>query len=122
MTTKLTERPRMTYLPSATPVEYKPVKRALRALRLDDVFDILGALLSSWSLTWLLFGWLTGLQSAVGFVVVNFMLFLLIYGVITSIKNRTEEIRDRIISVMLFSAGLILVSALLLARLQRQKI
>jgi phosphate transport system permease protein len=103
----------MTYLPSATPVEYKPVKRALRALRLDDVFDILGALLSSWSLTWLLFGWLTGLQSAVGFVVVNFMLFLLIYGVITSIKNRTEEIRDRIISVMLFSAGLILVSALL---------
>jgi len=113
MATKLTERPRMTYLPSATPLEYKPVKRALRALRLDDVFDILGALLSSWSLTWLLFGWLTGLQSAVGFVVVNFMLFLLIYGVITSIKNRTEEIRDRIISVMLFSAGLILVSALL---------
>ena len=113
MATKLTERPRMTYLPSATPVEYKPVKRALRALRLDDLFDIVGALVSSWSLTWLLFGWLTGLQSAVGFVVVNFMLFLLIYGVITSIKNRKEEIRDRIISVMLFSAGLILVSALL---------
>jgi phosphate transport system permease protein len=53
------------------------------------------------------------LQSAAGFVVVNFVLFLLIYGVITSIKNRTEEIRDRLVSVMLFSAGLILIAALL---------
>ncbi len=113
MATKLTERPRTTYLPAATPVDYKPSKRALRALRLDDVFDIVGAFVSSWSLTWLLFGWLTALQSSVGFVVVNFMLFLLIYGVITAIKNRTEEIRDRLVSVMLFSAGLILIAALL---------
>ena len=113
MAGKLTERPRATYLPTATPVDYQPTKRALRALRLDDVFDLAGALISSWSLTWLLFGWLTGLQSAVGFVVVNFALFVLIYGVITSIKNRTEEIRDRLVSVMLFSAGIILISALL---------
>ncbi len=105
--------PKATYLPTATPVDYKPTKRALRGFRLDDVFDIVGSLVSSFSLTWLLFGWLTGLQSTIGFVVVNFVLFLVNYGVITSIKNRTEEIRDRLVSVMLFSAGVILISALL---------
>ncbi len=105
--------PKATYLPTATPVDFKPTKRALRGFRLDDVFDIVGSLVSSFSLTWLLFGWLTGLQSTIGFVVVNFVLFLVNYGVITSIKNRTEEIRDRLVSVMLFSAGIILISALL---------
>lgn len=105
--------PKATYLPTATPVDYKPAKRALRGFRLDDVFDIVGSLVSSFSLTWLLFGWLTGLQSTIGFVVVNFVLFLVNYGVITSIKNRSEEIRDRLVSVMLFSAGVILISALL---------
>lgn len=105
--------PKATYLPTATPVDYKPTKRALRGFRLDDVFDIVGSLVSSFSLTWLLFGWLTGLQSTIGFVVVNFVLFLVNYGVITSIKNRSEEIRDRLVSVMLFSAGIILISALL---------
>ena len=105
--------PKATYLPTATPVDYKPTKRALRGFRLDDVFDIVGSLISSFSLTWLLFGWLTGLQSTIGFVVVNFVLFLVNYGVITSIKNRSEEIRDRLVSVMLFSAGIILISALL---------
>jgi len=44
---------------------------------------------------------------------VNFILFIVNYGVITSIKNRSEEIRDRLISVLLFSAGVILISALL---------
>jgi len=105
--------PKVTYLPQATPSDYNPTKRALRGFRLDDVFDILGSFVSSWALTWLLFGWLTGLQSAVGFVVVNFILFIVNYGVITSIKNRSEEIRDRLISVLLFSAGVILISALL---------
>ncbi len=105
--------PKATYLPTATPVDFKPTKRALRGFRLDDVFDIVGSLVSSFSLTWLLFGWLTGLQSTIGFVVVNFVLFLVNYGVITSIKNRSEEIRDRLVSVMLFSAGIILISALL---------
>jgi phosphate transport system permease protein len=113
MSQKSIANPKVTYLPQATPNDYQPAKRALRGFRLDDVFDIVGSFISSWALTWLLFGWLTGLQSTVGFVVVNFLLFLLNYSVITSIKNRAEETRDRLISVMLFSAGVILISALL---------
>jgi phosphate transport system permease protein len=64
-------------------------------------------------MTWLLFGWLTPLQSTIGFIVVNFILFVVIYGLITSVKSRQQEIRDRLVSVLLFSAGIILISALL---------
>jgi phosphate transport system permease protein len=102
-----------TYLPTFIEAQEAPVKRKLRGVRIDDVFDVLGSLASSWSLTYLLFGWLTGLQSMVGFVVVNFILFLLSYAVITAIKNPRQEIKDRIITVLLFSAGVILISALL---------
>jgi phosphate transport system permease protein len=102
-----------TYLPTFVEAQEAPVKRKIRGVRLDDVFDVLGSLASSWSLTYLLFGWFTGLQSMVGFVVVNFFLFLLSYAVITAIKNPRQEIKDRIITVLLFSAGVILISALL---------
>jgi len=103
-----------TFLPTKTDAPAAiSTRRKLRGLRLDDVFDIVGAFASSWALTWLLFGWLTGMQSSVAFVVVNFVLFLVAYGVITSLKNRREEIKDRIIAVLLASAGTILISALL---------
>ncbi|MCX8530324.1 MAG: phosphate ABC transporter permease PstA [Rhodoluna sp.] len=102
-----------TYLPVHTENGPAPVKRKLRAIRLDDVFDIVGSIASSLSLTYLLFGWLTGLQSTVGFVVVNFVLFLISYAAITALKNPREEIKDRVITVLLGSAGVILMSALL---------
>lgn len=113
MTQQTTTGTRRTYLPSPPPVDYKPAKRSIRGVKLEDIFDILGAFVSSNALTWLLFGWLTAMQSAVGFVLTNFLLFLVIYGVLTAIKNRREETRDRSISVLLFSAGFILISALL---------
>ncbi len=102
-----------THLPDNTMSQVGPKKRELRAFRLEDILDFLGSLASSFSLTWLLFGWLTPLQTTIGFVVVNFLLFVAIYGIITSVKNRKLEIRDRLVSVLLFSAGIILISALL---------
>jgi phosphate transport system permease protein len=102
-----------THLPDNTASQVGPKKRELRAFRLEDILDFLGSLASSFSLTWLLFGWLTPLQTTIGFVVVNFLLFVAIYGIITSVKNRKLEIRDRLVSVLLFSAGIILISALL---------
>lgn len=102
-----------THLPDNTMSQVEPKKRELRAFRLEDILDFLGSLASSFSLTWLLFGWLTPLQTTIGFVVVNFLLFVAIYAIITSVKNRKLEIRDRLVSVLLFSSGIILISALL---------
>jgi len=113
MTPKSTKRVPTTYLPDTTILAQPPKKRALRVVRFEDVLDVLGSFASSFSMTWLLFGWLTPLQSTIGFVVVNFILFIVMYGLITSIKSRQQEIRDRLVSVLLFSAGIILISALL---------
>lgn len=113
MTPKSTKKGPTTFLPDTTVLAAPPKKRSLRAFRFEDVLDVLGSATSSFALTWLLFGWLTPLQSTIGFVVLNFVLFLVMYGLISSIKNRGQEIRDRLVSVLLFSAGIILISALL---------
>lgn len=113
MTPKSTQRALATFLPDTTVDAQPPKKRSLRAFRFEDVLDVLGSATSSFAFTWLLFGWLTPLQSTIGFVVLNFVLFLVMYGLISSIKNRGQEIRDRLVSVLLFSAGIILISALL---------
>ncbi len=113
MTPKSTKKGPTTFLPDTTVLAQPPKKRSLRAFRFEDVLDVLGSATSSFTFTWLLFGWLTPLQSTIGFVVLNFVLFLVMYGLISSIKNRGQEIRDRLVSVLLFSAGIILTSALL---------
>lgn len=113
MTPKSTKKGPTTFLPDTTVLAQPPKKRSLRAFRFEDVLDVLGSATSSFAFTWLLFGWLTPLQSTIGFVVLNFVLFLVMYGLISSIKNRGQEIRDRLVSVLLFSAGIILISALL---------
>ena len=113
MTPKSTKKGPTTFLPDTTVLAQPPKKRSLRAFRFEDVLDVLGSATSSFAFTWLLFGWLTPLQSTIGFVVLNFVLFLVMYGLISSIKNRGQEIRDRLVSVLLFSAGIILTSALL---------
>ncbi len=113
MTPKSTKKGPTTFLPDTTVLAQPPKKRSLRAFRFEDVLDVVGSATSSFAFTWLLFGWLTPLQSTIGFVVLNFVLFLVMYGLISSIKNRGQEIRDRLVSVLLFSAGIILTSALL---------
>lgn len=113
MTPKSTKKGPTTFLPDTTVLAQPPKRRSLRAFRFEDVLDVLGSATSSFAFTWLLFGWLTPLQSTIGFVVLNFVLFLVMYGLISSIKNRGQEIRDRLVSVLLFSAGIILTSALL---------
>ena len=113
MTTKNSSQIRKTHLPDNSISAVAPKKRPLRTFRLEDILDLLGSLTSSFALTWLLFGWLTPLESTIGFVAVNFLLFVTIYAIMTSVKNRKLEIRDRFVSVLLFSAGIILISALL---------
>ena len=113
MATRNSSKTGKTHLPDNSISAVAPKKRPLRAFRLEDILDFLGSLTSSFALTWLLFGWLTPLETTIGFVVVNFLLFVTIYAIMTSVKNRKLEIRDRLVSVLLFSAGIILISALL---------
>ena len=95
--------------------ESKPdaAKRQLRAIRAEELFSVLGAAGASLATTALLFGWFTPLTGGVGFVVVSYILFLVFYVMLTSFGGQREEIKDRVVTVLLYSAGCILVGSLL---------
>lgn len=87
--------------------------RALRSVRLIERFELFGAAASAMAVTTLLFSWFTPLQSDLGWVVVAFLLFLTIYGVLTSLDAGWQEIQDRVVTSLLYSAGFILFGALI---------
>jgi phosphate transport system permease protein len=104
----------------AVPTTYIPVRtegdpgsrRRLGTVTRDGVFNVLGALAGGASLATLLFGWFAPLTGAIGWVVVAYLSFLAIYAVLVAFTSTREEVADRIITVLLFSAGILLVTAL----------
>lgn len=89
------------------------VVREVRKMRLEDKFDMIGGAVAGLSLTFLLFGWFTPLTSDVGFVVVAFLLFLGVYALLISYRSGWQDIKDRLMTVLLYSAGSLLVGTLL---------
>lgn len=89
------------------------VIREVRKMRLEDKFDMIGGAFAGLSLTFLLFGWFTPLTSDVGFIVVAFLLFLGVYALLVSFRSGWQDIKDRLMTVLLYSAGSLLVGTLL---------
>ncbi|MEK7662834.1 MAG: phosphate ABC transporter permease PstA, partial [Actinomycetota bacterium] len=89
------------------------IVREVRKMRLEDKFDMIGGAVAGLSLTFLLFGWFTPLTSDVGFVVVAFLLFLGVYALLISFRSGLQDIKDRLMTVLLYSAGSLLVGTLL---------
>jgi phosphate transport system permease protein len=101
-----------TYIPRRDEIEVGE-RRHVRAARLDDRFALLGAAAGALALAALLFGWIAPLSGVIGFVVVAFLAFVAIYALLTSITADGREVLDRVMTVVLASAGVILISALL---------
>ena len=110
MTTALETR---TFLPNREVLAPEGEKRKLHGVRAEELFSVIGAAVASLATTMLIFGWFTPLTGGVGFVVVAYFLFLIFYVMLTSFNGQREEIKDRIVTVLLYSAGFILVSSLL---------
>lgn len=89
------------------------IVREVRKMRLEDKFDMIGGAVAGLSLTVLMFGWFTPLTSDVGFVVVAFLLFLGVYALLISYRSGLQDIKDRLMTVLLYSAGSLLVGTLL---------
>jgi phosphate transport system permease protein len=102
-----------TFLPERETLAPDGDKRKLHGVRAEELFSVLGAAVAALSTTMLLFGWFTPLTGGIGFVVFSYALFLLFYVMLTSFTGQREEIKDRIITVLLYSAGFILVGSLL---------
>lgn len=88
-------------------------RRQIRSARLEDTFALWGSAAGAIGIAALLFGWIAPLSGIVGFIVVAFLSFLVLYGVLIGMTSDRREIMDRIMTMVLASAGVILFSALL---------
>lgn len=95
--------------PGDTPVGSR---RSLRAIRTDDVYPVIGAAAGAMATATLLFGWIAPLTGMVGWLAVSFVLFIVFYGLLVSVVADLREVIDRVMTVLLASAGIILFSAL----------
>jgi phosphate transport system permease protein len=73
---------------------------------------MVGAAVSSVCLTMLLFGRLTPLHGKMGFVLVAFALYLLVYGVLASLTERTPAVTDKLVTALFTAAALVAFFAL----------
>ena len=89
-----------------------PVRRPLGKISRDEVLVLCGALFSSLSITLLFFGRLLPLDGRLGFVVVWFAVFLVIYGLLVSITDNRPAVVDRVMAALMTSSALIAGAAL----------
>lgn len=87
-------------------------RRNLRKPTLDEKFNVIGAGVAAIALTALLFGWFTPMTGLVGWVVVAFLSFIGFYILLVALRSDAQEVKDRIMTALLVSAGVILFSAL----------
>ena len=88
------------------------VKREVRKARAEDMFDIASGAVAGISVATLLFGWFTPLQGAVGWALVAYLLFLAFYALLISMSSHRLFVVDRLMTVVLYSAGFVLIASL----------
>lgn len=87
-------------------------RRDLRTVPFGDRFDLLGSAAAALAVSTLLFGWLTPMTGVIGWVVLSFVGFLGIYAVMSSLRADRLAVRERIVTALFYSAGVILLGAL----------
>jgi phosphate transport system permease protein len=80
----------------------------------SGVLALAGATASGLCTAVLLFGELAPFSGALGFTVTAYLVFLLVYGVLTSLEEDGQAVRDRVMTVVLWSAATLLFVALAL--------
>lgn len=96
----------------ATPVPPNRL-RTLSGFSRDDLRNLGGAALSAICLGLLLFGRLTPLSGMLGFVVVTFVLFLAVYGLLVAMTDSRPVVVDKVMSALLAAAAVIAFGALM---------
>jgi len=86
--------------------------RTLSGMSRDDVLTLLGAGASSLCITWLLFGVLTPLSGPLGFVVVAWAIFLVVYGLMVSMTESRPVMVDKVMSAVLATGAVVAFIAL----------
>lgn len=87
-------------------------RRAVGRMSRNDKQTIAGAMASAVFITLLLFGRLTPLSGAVGFVLIAFALFIVIYAIMISLTDDRPAVIDRVMSAFMTAAATAAVAAL----------
>jgi phosphate transport system permease protein len=88
----------------------KPRRRS--SVTAVGVFSVVGAGVAALCLTALLFGPLTQFSGLIGFVVVAYVVFLVLYGALVALGDNAQAARDRIMAVLFCTAAVITALAL----------
>jgi phosphate transport system permease protein len=88
--------------------------RRIGGLSRTGVLSLCGAAASGLCIAILLFGQLAPLSGAFGFTVVAYATFLTVYAVLTGLEEDGPAIRDKVMTVVLWSAASVLFSGLVL--------
>ncbi|MFD7047540.1 phosphate ABC transporter permease PstA [Streptomyces mirabilis] len=80
----------------------------------SGVLSLTGAAASGLCVTILLYGELAPFSGALGFTLTAYLLFLAIYAVLTGFEEDGQAVRDRVMTVVLWTAATLLFSALVL--------
>jgi phosphate transport system permease protein len=101
-----------TFIPSSEGVEVG-ARRSIHGTPIEERFNVFGAAAAGISVAILLFGWFAPLTGQIGWAVIAFIGFLGFYSVLVSLKADGQEVKDRIMIALLYSAAVILIGALL---------
>jgi len=97
--------PARTTLPvRPSPGTSPPAQRPIGKISRNELLMMFGAMLSSLSITMLVFGRLAALSGRFGFVVLWFVMFVVIYGLLISMVDNRPAVVDRVMATLLTAA------------------
>jgi len=103
--------------PDAVPTEVAappPPRRRRPRIRRETLLDVTGAAVSGVCVAFLLFGPLAALSGPVGFVLVAYAVFLVVYALLASLRDDAVATRDAVVTAVLTSFALLAFTALVL--------
>jgi phosphate transport system permease protein len=74
--------------------------------------NVIAAAVSGVSVALLLFGRLAAFSGTIGFIIVAYVAFLLIYALLVALDDDVQVVRDRVVTMLLYSAAATLLTAL----------
>lgn len=105
------DKPR-TWKTEVGPVAGPEPRRNTATIRTVDVIRLIGCAAAAVGLTSWLFFFALPLQGAIGFIVVAYLIFLVLFALLTAFDENGPTVRDRIIAVIVHSLAFLLLLAL----------
>lgn len=96
--------------PAPVPRKVKP--RKVRSYTLDDWISLAGSLVASLALVWVGYLHLLDLSGVLGFAVVWYLVFMVLYGFVVSVTNPRHVVVERLVAATLYLAAAVVVAAL----------